>query len=91
MQVLPSRTGNRQDGSAWTAQPFIFEYFEHESDRYSDKVLLETFDTSLTPMIQVNATIKCGFGHSVREFNGRKYNELRLYKLEIIEQAPPES
>jgi len=42
--VLPTRTGKRQDGTEWKSLPFVFEYFENPSDRYPDRVLLESTD-----------------------------------------------
>ena len=41
-KVLPTRTGTKQDGSEWKSLPFVFEYFENETDRTPDSVLLET-------------------------------------------------
>jgi hypothetical protein len=46
-KVLPVRSGKSQRGNEWQALPFVFEYFEHENDRYADSVLLETFDTNI--------------------------------------------
>lgn len=46
-KVLPVRSGTNQRGNEWQALPFVFEYFEHENDRYADSVLLETFDTNV--------------------------------------------
>ena len=46
-KVLPVRSGTSQRGNEWQALPFVFEYFEHENDRYADSVLLETFDTNI--------------------------------------------
>lgn len=43
-KVMPTRTGQRQDGSEWKALPFVFEYFENETGRFPDSVLLETTD-----------------------------------------------
>lgn len=38
-KVLPVRSGTSQRGNEWQALPFVFEYFEHENDRYADSVL----------------------------------------------------
>ena len=46
-EILEPRTGKRQDGTEWKAQPFIVEYFEHETDLSPQSVLLETFDTKV--------------------------------------------
>jgi len=53
--VLPVRSGTSQRGE-WKALPFVFEYFETEDQRWSDKVLLETFDTNI--MAQIGAYLK---------------------------------
>ena len=47
-KLLPIRQGvSQRTGNEWKSLPFIFEYFEHDSDRYADSVLLETFDTKV--------------------------------------------
>lgn len=46
-KVLPVRSGTSQRGNEWQSLPFVFEYFEHENDRYADSVLLETFETNI--------------------------------------------
>jgi hypothetical protein len=57
IRVLPVRSGTSQRGK-WNALPFVFEYFESQDQRWSDKVLLETFDTNI--MAQIGAYLKKG-------------------------------
>ena len=90
-QMLPLRSGTSQrTGNEWKAQPFIFEYFENPSDRYADSVLLESFDTNLMEKMPEGVEVKCGFGHRTREYEGRVYNEIRCYKLEILTKTNDE-
>lgn len=56
-RVLPVRSGTSQRGE-WKALPFVFEYFESGEQRWSDKVLLETFDTNI--MAQIGQYMKKG-------------------------------
>lgn len=56
-RVLPVRSGTGQKGE-WKILPFVFEYFENQDQRWSDKVLLETFDTNI--MAQIGAYLKKG-------------------------------
>ena len=56
-RVLPVRSGTGQRGE-WKALPFVFEYFENQDQRWSDKVLLETFDTNI--MAQIGKYLKKG-------------------------------
>ena len=91
-QLLEKRSGtSARTGNEWVALPFIFEYFEHETDRYADSVLLETFDTKVIENIQVGMEVRCGFSHHVRTYqkDGRDItiNELRLYKIECVRAA----
>ena len=92
-KVLPVRSGvSQRTGNEWKSLPFIFEYFEHESDRYADSVMLETFDTNVIDNLKEGMEVICGFGHKTREFtkqDGTKafINDLRLYKIESVRKA----
>ena len=87
-KILPVRSGvSQRTGNEWKSLPFIFEYHEHETDRYADTVLLETFDTNVIDNLKEGMDIRCGFGHRTREYEGKTYNELRLYKIESVRGA----
>lgn len=92
-KLLPIRQGvSQRTGNEWKSLPFIFEYFEHESDRYADSVMLETFDTNVIDNLKEGMEVRCGFGHKTREFtkqDGTKafINDLRLYKIESVRKA----
>ena len=93
-KLLPIRTGKKQDGSEWKSQEFVFEYFEHDSDRWSDKVVLSLMGERIKEAdLHEGDEVKVGFGHSVREWQGRYFNELRVYKLEKVKtsQSAPEA
>ena len=93
MRILPQRSGTSQKtGNEWFAQPFVFEYFENPTDRWSDKVLLETRDKDIVAKMKEGMKCRCGFGHGINDWNGRTFNELKLYKLILIgdEEAPQE-
>ena len=93
-KVLPMRNGTSQrTGNQWQTQPFVFEYFETDDQRWSDKVLLETFNASEIPLIEENAKVRIGFAHSVREWTNQRgetqmFNEIRMYKFERLDDAP---
>lgn len=87
-KLLPVRSGTSQrTGNDWRALPFIFEYYEHESDRYADNVLLETFEDKVIDNLEEGMEIICGFGHRTREYDGKIYNDIRLYKIESVRKA----
>ena len=87
-KILPLRSGvSQRTGNEWKTLPFIFEYFENPTDRFADTVLLETFDTNVIDNLKEGMDIRCGFGHRAREYEGKTYNELRLYKIESVKGA----
>ncbi len=87
-KVLPLRSGTSQrTGNEWKALPFIFEYFEHPTDRYADTVMLETFDENVINNMKEGMEVRCGFAHHTREYEGRVFNEVRLYKIESVKGA----
>ena len=87
-KILPLRSGvSQRTGNEWKSLPFIFEYFENPTDRFADTVLLETFDTNVIDNLKEGMDIRCGFGHRTREYEGKTYNELRLYKIESVRAA----
>lgn len=92
-KLLPIRQGvSQRTGNEWKSLPFIFEYFEHESDRYADSVMLETFDTNVIDHLKEGMDVRCGFGHRTREFTKQDgttviINDIRLYKIESVRKA----
>lgn len=94
-QVLPLRQGvSQRTGNEWKSLPFIFEYFEHESDRYADSVMLETFDTNVIDNLKEGMEVICDFGHNVREYTPQTgeragqvqyINNMRLYSIQSVQ------
>jgi len=84
-KILPAREGvSQKTGNQWKTQPFVFEYFENPTDRYADSVVLETFDTNVMSQLKEFARVRIGFGHHTREHEGRVYNEISMYKFELV-------
>lgn len=87
-QILPARSGvSQRTGNEWKALPFIFEYYENDTDRFPDSVVLETYDTKVIDNLKEGMEIVVGFSHRAREYEGRWYNELRIYSLESVARA----
>lgn len=88
-RVFAVQSGTSQRGNEWKKQEFVFEYFEHETDRYSDKVVLSLQGDRIAEK-DLHEGDECviGFGHSVREWQGKWYNELRVYKVEKVIPTP---
>ena len=88
-RIFPTSSGTNQQGNTWKRQEFIFEYFERPEDRYCDRVLLSIMNERIDTFdIHEGDEVKIGFSHNVREWNGKWYNEMRVYRLEKISRAP---
>ena len=91
-KLLPIRSGvSQRTGNEWKSLPFVFEYYEHDTDHYPESVVLETFDTKVIDALQEGMEIRCGFGHKARPIqkDGKEIviNEVRLYKFEPVSGA----
>ena len=88
-KVLDKRSGvSQRTGNEWVSQEFIFEYFENPTDRYSDRVVLDTMDADYIDKIKEGAEVTVNFGHNVREYQGRYFNSLRVFNMEFAGDAP---
>jgi hypothetical protein len=88
-KVLDKRSGvSQRTGNEWVSQEFIFEYFENPTDRYSDRVVLDTMDADYIDKIKEGAEVTINFGHNVREYQGRFFNSLRVFSMEFAGDAP---
>ena len=82
-KVMPITEGVNRAGDKWQKQEFLFEYFEHDTDRYTDKVALSIMNERIKECdLHEGEEVTIGFGHTVREYQGRYYNEIRCYKIE---------
>ena len=84
-KLFPIQSGKSAKGNDWEKQDFIFEYFEHETDRWSDKVLLSIMGERIRDAdLHEGDEVIVGFGHNTREWNGKYFNDVRCYKLEKV-------
>ena len=91
-KILPLRQGvSTRTGNEWKALPFVFEYFEHDSDRYADSVVLETYDQKVIDNLKEGMEVVCGFGHKTSDYTKdgetKVINNIRLYKIESVRKA----
>lgn len=86
--MMPSRSGSTNNGSTWAAQSFLMEYMR---GNYASNVLLEVFGADKIEMfkLQVGDRITAHFDISAHEYNGRWYNDLRVWKVvRMVDTAP---
>lgn len=88
---MPRRKGVRNDGTEWQSQEFVFEYYEHETDWYSNKVMLSVMNDRIAEYdLHEGEEVLIGFGHNVRDWKGKLFNEFRIYKFEKIKDVAVE-
>lgn len=85
-KIIGERSGVSQNGKNWKTLEVIVEYFETAGQRWSDKVMLEVFGEEEINRLSLSEgdEVIVGFGHSVREYNGRYFNTLRAYRFDKI-------
>ena len=85
IKVCNPRTGTSQrTGNEWKTQGFVFEYKEHDTDPWFDRVYLETFDTNIMNNLVEGAVAKIGFRHKTREYEGRVFNDVQMNSFTLI-------
>lgn len=88
-KVFDVQTGTSAKGNEWKSQDFILEYFEQPTQRWADKVLIRIFNDKVDELqLKHGDMLEVGFGHQVREYNGRYYNELTApYRIVKVEDS----
>jgi len=79
LQVLPEQTGTGRNGQ-WSRQDFIVE----TQEQYPKKVCFSAWGDKVSQMklFKTDDTVKVSFNIESREFNGRWYTDLRVWKIE---------
>ena len=96
-KVLPLQQGvSARTGNPWQSQEYILEYFTWSGSMYPDKVVFKVFGEDKIKQfalkeLEENITVFLRF--TVREHDGRFYNEVNCYNvmrnLQNLEQTRP--
>lgn len=87
-QKLAKQSGQGAKGS-WTKQDFILEY---QDGNYPADVCLTAFGNDKVADLdkyQINDTVKVAFNLRAREYNGRWYNDVRVWRITPAGQSAP--
>jgi len=83
---VSQRTGNK-----WKSQEIVIEYFDNDNARYPDSVNVRIFGERVdTLQLQVNDEVEASIGLNAREYDGRFYNEARVYRIERVGGSLPQ-
>ena len=88
-RLYPIQSGTSSaNGNQWSRQDFVFEYFENPTDRYADRVLLSVMNERIKEY-DLHEGDECiiGFAHTTREYQGRCFNDIRIYHFEKVKQV----
>ncbi len=87
-QKMNVQSGTTARG-AWSKQEFIFEYQE---GNYPTKVVMHVWGDDKVKELekyQVNDKVKVSFNLSSREYNGRWYTDVRVWRIEPAQAGAP--
>lgn len=77
--ILPEQTGSGKNGT-WVRQDFVIE----TEDQYPKKICFSAWGDKAQQVkgLKQNQQVKVAFNAESREFNGKWYTDLRIWKLE---------
>lgn len=96
-KVLPLQSGvSARTGNPWKSQEYILEYFTWSGSMYPDKVVFKVFGEDKIKQFalkELEENIIVFLRFTVREHDGRFYNEVNCYNvmrnLQTLEQTRP--
>jgi hypothetical protein len=79
VSVLPEQTGSGKNG-VWVRQDFVVE----TSEQYPKKICFSAWGdkAAIVKNLSLGTSAKVAFNAESREFNGRWYTDLRVWKIE---------
>lgn len=80
-------TGTSRSGNQWAKRPFEVTY---EQSAYPKAVVFDCFDTNIIDRLATGLEVEVKFDITSREYNGRRYNDVRIWKdgLHAVGSAP---
>jgi hypothetical protein len=83
IQLLPEQTGTGKNGK-WLRQDFVIE----TEEQFPRKVCFAAWGDKVSQLkaLQTDAKVKVSFNIESREFNGKWYTDLKIWKVELAEQ-----
>jgi hypothetical protein len=88
IQLLPEQSGTGKNGK-WLRQDFVIE----TEEQFPRKICFAAWGDKVSQVkaLQCDARIKVSFNIESREYNGKWYTDLRIWKIENLEQSSPQT
>lgn len=82
------QTGQRQDGTVWARREFVVTEL---SERYPQSMVMTlNGDMAALPPVKEGMKVKCSYSCKAREYQGRWYNNIDCWRVEVIEPKQEE-
>ena len=87
--ILPQRSGTSKTGNAWESQDFVIE----TSDQYPKKMCFNVWGAEKLAQfnIQEGEELTVSFDIDCREWNGKWFNDIRVWKVERVGNSTPQA
>ena len=83
-KVIKRSGTSASTGKEWTRTGFVFEFKEHDTDPWFDKVYLEPWQEDIIAQLKEGAWAKVGFRHATTTYGERIYNDVRINSFELL-------
>ena len=93
MKVGAVQSGTSSNGNPWKKQDVVVEFFEYETDMWTQKIVLTLMGHNMDDYhLNVGDKVSVRFGLNMREWNDRFFQEVRLAQdgLKVISRLGQE-
>ena len=84
-KIMPTQQGTSQTGKVWQKRDFVIE----KQDRYPKNVAITAMGDLINEIPSVGSNVTAHINIESREYNGRWYTNVTLWKLEVLTEANP--
>ena len=87
MRVCPVQSGTSANGNEWRRQTVVVEFFEHETDMWTQKVVVQLQGHHIDDYhLKEGDKVRMRFGFFADEWNGRFFQTIRIAQdgLQVI-------
>ena len=87
MRVCPIQSGTSANGNEWIRQTVVVEFFEHETDMWTQKIVVQLQGHHIDDYhLKEGDKVRMRFGFFADEWNGRYFQTIRIAQdgLQVI-------
>ena len=85
IKIMPTQQGTSKTGNVWQKRDFVIE----TQDRYPKNVAITAMGDLINEIPSVGSNVTAHINIESREYNGRWYTNVTLWKLEVLTEANP--